>query len=262
MPRFNASTSGIIQGAFLLLAVTAAEFFAFKYYGGMLKNHFGGAGFSMPTDFRCFWINGAIAAHQLPASSPMTSNVSPFMYPPPFLLIAALLSLLPPLSSYILWLVVTNAGLALAGRLVRLPWTAIGLGLISPPNLYSIAIGQTGAFISALLLLGFGLARTNAATAGIAASLLIVKPQFFILVPICYLAARNWRALGAFSIGAAILCIIMHFTRHHIRPLRLAAFSFRPDGNSADRSEQTVAPGISGHHGLHVHYAAQPWRRA
>ncbi|MDD2705326.1 MAG: glycosyltransferase family 87 protein, partial [Acidocella sp.] len=109
---------------------------------------------------------------------------------------------------YILWLVVTNACFALAGRLMRLPWTAIGLGLISPPNLYSIAIGQTGAFISTLLLLGFGLARTNPIAAGIAASLLIVKPQFFILVPICFLAMRNWLALGALSIGTAILCIL------------------------------------------------------
>ncbi|MDD2705972.1 MAG: hypothetical protein PHU07_11665, partial [Acidocella sp.] len=92
MPRFSTPTSGIIQGAFFLLAVTAAEFFAFKYYGVIFKSHFGSAGFSMPTDFRCFWINGALATHQLPAFSPMTGNVSPFMYPPPFLLIAALLS--------------------------------------------------------------------------------------------------------------------------------------------------------------------------
>jgi len=208
MPHLSASASIKIQGACLFLAFFAAELIAFKYYGGIFISHFSSAYFSMPSDFRCFWVNGALTTHQLQPSALAAGNVSPFMYPPPFLLIAVPLSLLPPLFSYILWLVITNASLALAGRLVKLPWTAIGLGIMSPPNLYSIAIGQTGSLISSFLLLGFGLARTNPLAAGIAASLLIIKPQFFILAPICFLASRNWLALSAFMASAVLVCAL------------------------------------------------------
>jgi hypothetical protein len=98
--------------------------------------------------------------------------------------------------------------LILAARAIKLPWVAIALGLISAPELYCITMGQTGIFVSALLMASLGLAETQPIAAGIAAGCLIIKPQFAILLPICFLASHNWRAFVSAVATLTFLCAL------------------------------------------------------
>ncbi len=191
---------------FLWAAIFVAELFALTIDGNIFRSHLAHTGFELPSDLNCFRTNGALALGKITAAT--AAKTCAFMYPPPFLLIAAPLSWLSPILSYTLWNAAAIAILILAARAVKLSWLAVGLGLISPPSLYCMAIGQTGEIISALLILSLGLASSSPLLAGIIAGCLVVKPQFSVLLPICYLASRNWRALSASVLTATLLCLL------------------------------------------------------
>lgn len=129
-------------------------------------------------------------------------------YPPPFLLLSVPMSWLPAKEEYLAWTFMGVALLILSARLLKLPWMAIGVGLLSQPTLQCMTMGQTGMFISAALMLSFGLAETQPVIAGIAAGCLIIKPQFGILLPVCFLASRNWRAMVAAAGTVLGLCAL------------------------------------------------------
>ena len=190
----------------LVLAFLLAEVTALRYYGNLFLAHFSAPVFATPPDFLCYWTNGAIARGQLPASA--GADVGPFLYPPSFLLVAAPLSLLSQKTAYLVWLGGTNLAAAAAARWVGMSPRAIVLSLLSPPNLYCIATGQTGALLAASQLLAFGLAERRPIVAGLSASLLIIKPQFMLLAPICFLVSGNFRALAAFLTGILLWCLL------------------------------------------------------
>jgi hypothetical protein len=129
-------------------------------------------------------------------------------YPPPFFLLSAPFSSLPALPGYLAWLTAGLLALTLAARYLQLGWGKSAFGLISPPALYCLTMGQSGLFVSAALLLALGLAGSQPILAGIAAGCLIIKPQFGLLLPVCFLAARNWRSFWAAGITVALLCLL------------------------------------------------------
>lgn len=186
---------------------------AFEIDARILSKDFTPAGFRMPVDFGSFWRAGAwVDAHRgLPLSG--LTNVTLFIFPPPFLLIFVPLSRLKAVFAYGVWIALTSVFLVCACWLIKLRWRAICLGLISPPVLICLVAGQTGMFTSAALLLSLGLADSYPAVAGIMAGCLVVKPQCAILVPVCFLASRNWRALvaGAATVMAACLLALAIF---------------------------------------------------
>jgi len=196
----------IISIARLWAPVGVGELFGLLIYGRLFRGHFPSAGFQMPGDLLCFWANGAVVAHPSALNGASVSGICAYMYPPPFLLVAAPLSWLTPFWCYMVWILVTNLGLAAAARAAGMGRAAIALGLALPPNLYCIAVGQNGALISALMLLGFGLAERNPLAAGLFAGCLVIKPQFAILLPVCFLASRNWRAMVAGAVTALAVC--------------------------------------------------------
>ena len=63
--------------------------------------------------------------------------------------------------------------------------------------------GQNAFMTGALLLGGFGLLARQPILAGGMLGLLTYKPQFWLMVPVALVAARQWRALGA-SLAAAL----------------------------------------------------------
>jgi hypothetical protein len=129
-------------------------------------------------------------------------------YPPPFLCLIVPMSWLSPLSGYIAWIMAANLLLVLTARALGLCWWAIALGLISPANLYCMTMGQTGIFVAVCLLTSLGLAEAMPVLAGVAAGCLIIKPQFALLLPVCFLAARNWRAFFSAAATVLILCTV------------------------------------------------------
>lgn len=104
-------------------------------------------------------------------------------YPPPFFLLSAPFSYMPALPGYVAWLVSGMLALALAARYFQLGWWGIALGMLSPPMLYCIVMGQTGLFVSTALLLAVGLAGSQPILAGVAAGCVVIKPQFGLLLP-------------------------------------------------------------------------------
>lgn len=124
-------------------------------------------------------------------------------YPPPFLVFVKPFAHLSMRVGYIAWVIASLLVLALCARWAGLGWGALGVGLVSPPVLFCAICGQSGMLVSAFCLLAYGFAGRRPWLSGAAAGCVIIKPQFGLLFPICFLALRVWR-----SIVAAIVAII------------------------------------------------------
>ena len=123
-----------------------------------------------------------------------TQAVPPQLYPPPFLLFTIPFVFLPLGASYYCWIGIGTILMLLAGASLGLRREALLLGLASPPFLFCLITGQSGFLVGALLLTAFGFAGRNALFAGLAAGALIIKPQFALLLPVCFLACRDYKA--------------------------------------------------------------------
>jgi len=127
-------------------------------------------------------------------------------YPPPFLLVASLLALLPYVPALIVWQIATLAPFAwLMWRLIPRRETIL-LTLAAPVTLICLMSGHNG-FLTALLL-GGGLALMDKRPllAGMLFGCLVYKPQFALIIPPLLLATRNWRAVvGAMASSGAVI---------------------------------------------------------
>lgn len=159
------------------------------------------AGWIGPGDFHIFR-NGARAIFE------HSSAVGELQYPPPFLLLISPFAVLPPNSGDILWVLAGALVLAFVGAKLGLRLWQVCLGLLSPPALYCAVMGETGLFISSALLVALACADTAPVLAGIAAGCVVIKPQFAILLPVCFLAGRQWRAFTAAAVTVLVLCLL------------------------------------------------------
>ncbi len=133
-------------------------------------------------------------------------------YPPHLLLLAVPLSHLPLVPAFLLWIVGTGAVFFFVLRQIGLsPWQAVAVAA-SPAILDNALIGQNGALLSgAALVGGLFLAERRPILAGLLLSLLTLKPQLGLLVPIYLLARGQWRPMvWAAGFGAA-LCTMSLF---------------------------------------------------
>jgi hypothetical protein len=133
----------------------------------------------------------------------------PWINPPPYLLLLVPLALLPFGLSYALFLAAGFAALVAAawhvlpGRGER--WFAAASLLLCPAASITAVTGQNAFLVAALLLGGAALAARRPVAAGLMLGALIVKPQFWLMVPVALAAARHWRALGATFATALVL---------------------------------------------------------
>jgi len=206
--RIHVKDRHLLGLSVLGLMVVAAELAAIFIYGRIIVGHFQRHGFILPSDLSDFRTNADVALGLQPPLTDAAAGVTPYMYPPPFLFLAAPLAWLSPFWAYMLWNVFGLATLTLAGRTAKFPWSAIALCLIAPSLLYCVAIGQTGLIVSSLLIFSMVLLKTNPILAGIAAGCVIIKPQFAILMPVCFLASRSWRALATAALTGGALCVL------------------------------------------------------
>lgn len=128
-------------------------------------------------------------------------------YPPTMLLVGVPLALLPLLSAALVWIFGWAAGLALVLRRSGIAWPTVLATVLSPGALVSVFYGQTGAATAALFIGGLMLAGSSPIAAGIMIGLLTVKPQMGLLIPICLIAGRHFRAFIAASVTAAIMIL-------------------------------------------------------
>ena len=133
-----------------------------------------------------------------------------FFYPPIFLALCALLAKLPYLVAFAAF---EGGGLVLYLLAVRLilgrrePGWLIAAGSF-PALFWTIGIGQNALLTAGLFGLGTWLLRRRPAAGGAVLALLAYKPHFGLLLPVAFLAGRQWRAFAGAAAGLAALVLL------------------------------------------------------
>ncbi len=166
-------------------------------------------------DFPPFWAASSVAVQGRPAAvydhatlaaaematlGDKAPGYQPFDYPPVFLAIVLPLSLLPYNGSLIVWTLVGLTAYLIVMWKIAPRRDALWLALAFPATLLMILDGQNGLITVALFGGGLLLLERRPWIAGALFGLLCYKPQFGILLPLVFLAARQWRAAA----GAAL----------------------------------------------------------
>jgi hypothetical protein len=140
-------------------------------------------------------------------------RVEDWVYAPTVLLLGVPLSYLPLAPAFLLWDLGTLILAVLLLRWARLPWIVIIVGLSGPATWRSLSLGQYGTITGALVIAGLLAVRRAPLRAGIMLGLVTLKPQQGIIVPVAWLASRNWRAIAgaAFTFGALAIAAMLFF---------------------------------------------------
>ena len=126
-------------------------------------------------------------------------------YPPPFLLLASLLALLPYVPALLLWQASTLAAVVLLLRKIVPDRRTMLFGLAAPVVLVCLSHGHNGFLTAALLGGGLLLLDRKPVVAGVLLGCLVYKPQLAIVIPPLLLVAGNWRAIAGASLSAGML---------------------------------------------------------
>ena len=167
-----------------------------------------------PIDFASYWAaarltlagNAAgaydLAAHRAVESQAIAIGEAflPFAYPPSYLLLILPFGALPFAPAVIAWVASTLGLYAAAAR--KLMPGALALALAFPPALASGMVGQNGFLLAAVWIAAALLYPRRPFAAGLLLGLLALKPHLGILLPIAFLAARDWRAFTGAALGA------------------------------------------------------------
>jgi len=172
------------------------------------------------TDFSNVWTAGQMALdgraaaawdwaqhYQVQQAAHGDQNV-PFYgwhYPPPFLLLAAVLAALPYLAALLLWQAASLWAAVKAFRAILPGRTALLAALGAPVVLVCLAHGHNGFLTAALLGGGLLLLDRRPLLAGLLFGCLIYKPQFALAVPLLLLAGGHVRAMIGACAAAALL---------------------------------------------------------
>jgi hypothetical protein len=185
-------------------------------------------------DFGCFWSatkaflgNGPSAAYDMsivhargidlarasgyPTPDTFVTGVSP--YPPIFFLLIAPFTLLPPKIAFVLWSlinIVLSAWVSL--RLIadtRARRTQLALAaLLTFPVMEGLVLGQPIGFLMLSMFLCWrSLVQKRELQAGIWAGLLLLKPQYIVLLALVMLIKRRWAFMRGFIAVGAVLGI-------------------------------------------------------
>jgi hypothetical protein len=136
----------------------------------------------------------------------------PWVYPPPGLLLAALIGSVSFVAAYLAFM---GASLAVLGWCLWRWWEgtpARGLWLVlvalCPATAFCVGSGQLTFLIAATLLWALMLLPTQEFAAGCLLGLLLLKPQFGLMVPVALLAGRYWRAIAGAAASAGLLMLL------------------------------------------------------
>ena len=151
------------------------------------------------------------AAHyaaQIAATAPGVEHFV-FYYPPVFLLLCAVLAHGPYLAAFALFEAATLLLYVRAARPIpALPgWSGLLPVLAFPAVIWTVGLGQNALLTAAILGAGLTALERRPVLAGAVLGLLCYKPHFGVLLPVAFLAGRQWRAMfgAAFSVAALIL---------------------------------------------------------
>ena len=141
-------------------------------------------------------------------------NPQPFISPPPLAWLVTPLLALPFNIALVIWTLALLAALVLAwhllappGRLTRAAHLALLLGLF--PVAFGVMVGQPGALVAAVVAASWWLMRQERPVlAGLVLSLIVVKPQLALLVPLCVLASGRAKTFGSWLAASIFIGLI------------------------------------------------------
>src|SRR5690348_15216017 len=142
----------------------------------------------------------------------------PYLNPPPLAWLATPFLSLPFDVALLVWsgLLLLAAWIAWrmaapGPRLTRLAHLALFLGVF--PTAFGLMVGQPVALVAALVAASWWLAEhRRPVLAGVVLSLIVLKPQLALLVPLCLLVSGRWRiflAWFAASAGIGVVALLM-----------------------------------------------------
>lgn len=146
-------------------------------------------------------VHGAVQSSAVTLDGPM-----PFAYPPPFLILLLPFGLLPFAAAAALW-VVTTYGFYFAAAKRLLPdsgWLVAAF----PAVLVNGIIAQNAFLIAAILIVGLLVLPKRPFIAGMVLGCLVIKPHLGLLLPLAFVAARQWRAFAGATLSSAGLLLL------------------------------------------------------
>lgn len=178
------------------------------------------SGRPLGTDFSNVWSAGRMALHgaapdawdwskhyAVQQATHRDANI-PFYgwhYPPPFLLVAALLATIPYVAALLIWQATTLAGVILLIRRIVPDPRSMLIALAAPVVFVCLGHGHNGFLTGALLGGGLLLLERRPWAAGLLLGCLVYKPQFALLIPPLLLVTANWRAFLGAALSATLL---------------------------------------------------------
>jgi hypothetical protein len=141
-------------------------------------------------------------------------NVQPFISPPPLAWLVTPLTALPFLAALVIWTALLISALlwtwyllAPGEGVVKAAHLLLWLGVF--PVAFGVLVGQPGALVAAAVASAWWLSRAGRPLmAGLALSLVILKPQLALLVPIALLAAGYRKMFASWLVASAVIGVV------------------------------------------------------
>jgi hypothetical protein len=219
------------------------------------------SGHPIPTDFLNVWAAGRLVLdghaqsaydwtiHQSVENTAVGyafGGYYAWLYPPPFLLVAAALATFPIVASQVLWLFVTFPAYVAGIRTIVGDRIGYLLACAFPALTANFIVGQNGFFSAALLAGTLGFLERRPLLSGIFLGLLSYKPHLGILFPIVLALSGQWRVI----ISATLTALVLHGASWIVlgtgpwlaffHSLPIASQSFLAEGNADWGKLQTV----------------------
>lgn len=174
-------------------------------------------------DLRVFWTVSWLTRHvdALAAFDPATfvptmlrffpayPEAGYWLYPPTFQWLIQPLSWVTYPWAYAVYVIVSVTAFAVAvrewRRRARWPWV---VAMAFPGLWVALLAGQNSIVTLLLMTVALTYSGSRPLLAGFCGGLLVIKPQLAILLPLWWLCARQWRALGAMAVSGGLCCVL------------------------------------------------------
>lgn len=148
------------------------------------------------------------------------TNLLPWRYPPPTLLMVRPLGGFNYAHACLIWMVVGVGLLLLATFVVTRRADLLLWVVISPSVAFTVFTGQIGLYLTALLLLALGMIERAPRVAGVCLGALILKPHMAVLVPVLLWAHKD-RQLFVWTVVSTGTLAALSVTFYGVDPWRL-----------------------------------------
>jgi hypothetical protein len=180
-------------------------------------------GLGIPTDFINVWAAGRLVLDGVPAQAydwdiqkqvevaKLGQDFTGYFawhYPPPFLLVASLLAMLPYAVGYAGWVYLSMLPYLAVMRAIVGHNLGILIALALPTVLMNTYAGQNGFLTAALIGATIYLIPVRPVLAGVCLGLLTYKPQYGLLFPVVLVAAGHWRVFISAAVTAVVLALV------------------------------------------------------